>query len=387
MTFQGAKIVNASDYGAEFPQQQNLIYLNHAAVAPWPQRTAKAVEDFARQNVQRGAADYRDWCAVEDQLRQQFAALLNAPSVDDIALLKNTSEALSVVAYGLNWAAGDNVVINNQEFPSNRIVWESLQRLGVETKEAILEAGVTPEDAILDTCTRRTRLVAVSSVQYATGLRMDLERLGAACKARGILLCVDAIQSLGALPMDVQKVQADFLMADGHKWMLGPEGIAVLYCRSDLRAELELFQYGWHMVEDRGNYDNKTWRAATTGHRFECGSPNMLGVHALQASLSLLLEVGMQNISRQVTEKAAGISGFVTATEGLELLSTDDPERRSGIVCFRKRGVESSALFAHLMHNNIVCAPRGGGIRFSPHFYTPDDKIRAALDSVRTFQG
>ncbi|WP_309544717.1 aminotransferase class V-fold PLP-dependent enzyme [Alkalilimnicola ehrlichii] len=249
----------------EFPHEEDLIYLNHAGVGPWPRRTAQAVVNFADQNLRSGARHYPDWLAAEQRLRERFARLLNAPSSDDIALVKNTSEGLSLVAYGLDWQSGDEVIINKQEFPSNRIVWESLQeRFGVRVRDIDLGTDSSPEERLLAAVNEHTRLLAVSSVQYGTGLRMNLERLGAACRERNVLFCVDAIQSLGALRFDAQRVHADFVIADGHKWMLAPEGLGVFYSRPESRDRLRLLQYGWHMVAAPGDYSRSDWSIAPT---------------------------------------------------------------------------------------------------------------------------
>ncbi len=212
-------------YQDEFDQTNGLRYLNHAAVAPWPRRAADAVSAFARENVAHGASDYPEWLKIEHRLRERLARLLNARAGSDLALVKNTSEALSFVAFGLDWREGDQVVIGNEEFPSNRVVWEALRPRGVEVVEVGL-AGDDPESALLAACGPRTRLLSISAVQYASGLRLDLERIGAGCRRRGVLFCIDAIQQLGALPFDVQTYDCAFAMADGHKWMLGPKGWA-----------------------------------------------------------------------------------------------------------------------------------------------------------------
>lgn len=366
------------DLRAEFPQEAALCYLNHAAVAPWPRRTADAVAAFARNNLQRGAADYEQWLHIQHRLRQQLARLINAASTRNIALQKNTSEGLSAIAWGLPWQAGDNVVITDQEFPSNRIVWESLARRGVSLTEAELDAD-DPEAAIIDCLTPATRLLAVSSVQYGTGLTLDLVRLGQACRERNILFCVDAIQSLGALPFDVDACKADFVVADGHKWMLGPEGIALLYVADSQLERLELHQYGWHMVQDRGNFDAKTWQTAQDARRFECGSPNMLGIYALSASLSLLEDLGMAQVQRELLKRVGMLEELIRARPELELLTRTDRPLRSGILTFRHRRMDTLALFQHLKQHEVICAPRGGGIRFSPHFYTPEDVLQRAI--------
>ena len=366
----------------EFPLEGGLIYLNHAAVAPWPRRTAEAVKAFAEENLRRGSWEYPKWVETEARLREQCRLLLNAPSTTYIALLKNTSEALSVVAHGLDWHTGDNVVISDQEFPSNRIVWQSLAPQGVETRQADLTAAATPEDALVASMDARTRVLALSSVQYASGLRLDLEGLGGICRERGILFCVDAIQSLGALPLDVQSCGADFVMADGHKWLLAPEGCAIFYSRPEARERLTLNQYGWHMVEDHLDFSRKDWRVAPSPRRFECGSPNMLGIHALSASLGLLAEVGIEDVARRVLANSEYLLAHLSALPGIELLTPRETGRYAGIVTFRHQGTEPAELHRRLIARNILCAQRGGGVRFSPHFYTPRIHLEQAVEAV-----
>lgn len=370
----------------EFPQDTGLCYLNHAAVAPWPRRTARAVAAFAEQNVQYGARDYPDWLRIEQRLRERLGRLLNAPDSADLALAKNTSEALSFVAFGLDWKPGDQVVISDQEFPSNRVAWEALRPLGVEVIPVSLD-NEDPEAGLLHACGPRTRLLAISAVQYASGLRLDLERLGAGCRTRGVLLCVDAIQHLGALPFDVQRYDCAFAMADGHKWMLGPEGLGVFYCRADLRDQLTLHEYGWHMLEHAGDYTRPDWQPAATARRFECGSPNMLGAVALDASLSLLEETGLSTVARQLENRVDWLLEALGSLPGIRLHSPTSPARRAGIVTFDLEGVDTGRLFEQLKDRQVVCAQRGGGIRLSPHFYTPDSVLENTLGHIRQLAG
>jgi cysteine desulfurase/selenocysteine lyase len=356
----------------------DILYLNHAAVAPWPKRTVDAVARFARENGTRGAAGYAGWIRTEGRLRERLAELIKARSPADIALAKNTSEGLSIIAHGLDWKSGDNIVGIAQEFPSNRIVWESLSVRGVEYRQLDLYGSSNSEQDLTALCDERTRLIAVSSVQYARGLRLDLERLGDFCRSRDILFCVDAIQSLGIVPFDLERTKADFVVADGHKWMLGPEGIALLYVNPRLRPHLRLCQYGWHMVEHRGDYDRSDWTPASDATRFECGSPNMLGAHALDASLSLLSETGIDRIHAAVAERVDLLIELIDR-HGFELLSPREPERRAGILTFRVPGADRQALYRELTRRGIICAERGGGIRFSPHFYTPEAVLERAV--------
>ncbi|TVT84955.1 aminotransferase class V-fold PLP-dependent enzyme [Pseudomonas sp. H3(2019)] len=353
----------------EFVQAPGLRYLNHAAVAPWPNRAATAVTRFAQENVLLGARDYSDWMTLEQRLRERLMRLLNAPSTDDIALVKNTSEALSFVAFGLPWQSGDQIVISDEEFPSNRIVWEALAAQGVEVVQASL-TGDDPEGALLAACGPRTRLMSVSAVQFASGLRLDLQRLGAGCKQQNVLFCIDAIQQLGALPFDVQSYQCDFAMADGHKWLLGPEGLGVFYVRSELREQLKLHEFGWHMLEHMGDYTRTEWEPAKSARRFECGSPNMLGAMALEASLSLLEEVGMEHVAALIAERVKWLQDGLSAIPGVVLHSPLNPARRGGILSFSIDGIDNQTVYEALKAQQVVCIPRGPGIRFSPHFYT-----------------
>lgn len=372
------------DMSAQFPQTASLCYLNHAAMGPWPLKTIDAVNAFAQENMASGAKYYDRWLKVEKSLRGGLANLINAPSIDDIALLKNTSEGLSVIAYGLDWQAGDEILLLEQEFPSNRIVWESLKPHGVTVKVIERNSDESAESLLIKNSTERTRLITVSSVQYASGLRLDLQQVSRHCQDSNILLCVDAIQSLGALPFDLAQTPADFVVADGHKWLLGPEGIALFYCAAKHRHTLKLHQYGWHMVKALGDYDRMDWEVADNARRFECGSPNMLGIHALNASIAVLLEAGMDAVSQQVLNHTRYLIEGLLGIEGISMLSVTDKGRHGGIVTFSHPKVESERLYSALRAANIICAHRGGGVRFSPHFYNTARQLDYALETVQS---
>lgn len=368
------------DLTSEFQQDPTLIYLNHAAVSPWPTRTTAAVKRFAEENRQIGARDYPRWRVVEDRLRERLRKLIDARSTDEIALLKSTSEGLSVIAHGLDWVPGDKVIVPQQEFPSNRIVWESLAAHGVEVQWVDLQAQDDPEAALLAAIDGRTRLMSVSSVQYDSGLRLNLVRLGLACEAAEVLFCVDAIQSLGALPLEVRKIRADFVVADGHKWMLGPEGLALFYCRRELLGKLKLHQFGWHMVEHLGDFDRHDWQPASNARRFECGSPNMLGIHALEASLSLVDELGMEFVSESILKNTGYlIDNIEIMQDKYSLITPRARDRHAGILSFKPLQEEVTDLHKRLQIQDVVCAVRGGALRLSPHFYTPRRQLEQVL--------
>lgn len=370
----------------EWILKEDFIHLNHAAVGPWPKRTQIAIQNFAIENAQQGSWNYLKWLETETRLRKQLQSLINAPDWRDIALLKNTSEALSVVAYGLSWNKGDNIVISNEEFPSNHIVWESLKDKGVEVRYADLSEAHTAEQALCNLCDKNTRLLAISSVQYASGFKVDLDQLGKFCRSNDILFCVDAIQNIGAEIFDVQSCQADFVVADGHKWMLAPEGLALFYCRAEIRDSIKLNQFGWHMVEHPGDFDNTDWQVAKHATRFECGSPNMVGIHGLHASLSLLLDVGMEIVDAKVKTNANYLFDQLNNLPKIELLSPENEKKRTGIVCFRSNTLSNDQLFDFLTKQNVFCAKRGKGIRFSAHYYTPRTQLDKVLNLIEDKQ-
>ncbi len=370
----------------EFKLNDNIFYLNHAAVSPWPKRTAAAVINFANENVQQGSSQYLQWLQTEQDLREKLRWLINAKSTDDIALLKSTSEALSVVAYGLNWKKGDNVVILEQEFPSNRIVWESLRSRDVDTKLVDIRQK-NAEDALIKACDPNTRIMSVSAVQFASGLKLNLEKLGAFCRQNNILFCVDAIQQLGAQAFDVQNNGAHFVMADAHKWMMGPEGLALFYCDPVVREQLQLQQYGWHMVEQHFDFDNRDWEIATSARRFECGSANTLGTFAFNASLSLIRDAGIDAISNLINRNITYMIEQFSKHPNLQILIDDDPDRLSGIFVFRHKHINNNELYEYLLDRGVVCARREGGIRFSPHFYNSTEEISHVLDLILHLKG
>jgi len=373
---------------SEFKLNSDIYYLNHAAVSPWPVRTKQTVCNFAEENTTLGSFHYLNWVKNEQKLREQLTNLINAASIDEIALLKNTSEALSVVAHGIDWKSGDNVVISNQEFPSNRIVWESLKNQGVSVIAVDLESADCAELALMNKIDSRTRVLSISSVQYATGLKLDLAKLGHFCKTKGCFLCVDAIQSVGAVEIDVQECEIDFLMADGHKWMLAPEGLALFYCRSSHIEKLQLHQYGWRMIEEPLDFEQSNWECARSARRFECGSPNMLGIHALSSSISLILDVGLKSIENYIKHNVQYLFNLLDDVSDIRIITDTTDNRYAGIVTFTYQSKDSEfhrRLYQFLMENKVMCAYRGGGIRFSPHFYTNKNIIKTAVSILESF--
>lgn len=358
---------------AEFPVTERLIYLNHAGVSPIPSRSAEAGCRQLFRSRDEGAYRGRAWMEEAGEARDRFATLIGASS-EEVAFIKNTSEGLSIVAAGFPWKAGDNLVTSNVEFPSNIYPWLRLETRGVEIRMVQARDGRVPREDLFAACDEKTRMIALSSVEFANGYRNDLAPIGEFCRKQGIFFCVDAIQSLGVLPIDVKSCGIDALAADGHKWLLAPEGIGGFYLSREVLEMVEPVVLGWHSVRNRFDFDHYDFRLSPDARRFEPGSFNMVGIAAFGASLGLLLEVGVERIWERVRRLTDRVIESAERA-GYELISPRNPEDRSGIVTFRVPGADPQALWKSLLARGVVCSPRSGGIRVSPHFYNTPEEI------------
>jgi selenocysteine lyase/cysteine desulfurase len=368
----------------QFPSMGRGIYADHAAISPWPRVTMRAVRQFAEENCLEGARAYTTWLARETRLRERVAGLLNAPSRDDIAFTQNTTEGVCIVAGGIDWQAGDNLVTPKDEFPTNQLAWEALRDRGVEIRRVDIRNTDDAENALLGRMDHRTRVLTVSSVQWQDGFRLQLDKLGQACRNSNALLFVDAIQEFGALQIDVQRYGVDCLASGAHKWLMGPEGIGIFYCSPATRARLRLARHGWHMLEKPHRYDLDDRQPSASAGRFEPGSPNMLGQAALEASLGLLNAVGLAEVERRILFNSRQLMAGLGAIPGLRVTSAPEPERISGIVSFAHREFAPRDLLGRLRQAGVTAAWRGKSIRLSPHFYQYNQQIDALLEAVET---
>ena len=363
---------------ALFPVTRNLIYLNHAAVGPLSARTCEAMERHARDQRDFGALHWREWYREHDAARESAARLIGAKP-DEIAIVKNTSEGLSFVAEGYRWERGDNVVTTDLEFPSNYTPWKSLERRGVACRIVGSRGGAFTADDVDACIDARTRIVTVSSVAFHNGFAADLDAIGALCERRGVLFCVDAIQSVGVLPIDVHRSKIAFLASDGHKWMCGPEGAGIFYVAAEHRDKLDVIENGWTNFDRHGRFLGIPLDLLPSARRFEAGSLNTNGLYGLHAALELLLEIGIESIAKEVIRLATRLADGLEA-RGCQV-GTPRPIR-SGIVGAIPPLVEPNALLKlhlKLEQVKVICAPREGLLRCSPHVYNDDDEIDRVL--------
>jgi selenocysteine lyase/cysteine desulfurase len=317
----------------QFPVTERLIYLNHAAVTPLCRPAAEAMQSLAQDALDFGSEHYSKWMDTYEGVRVSTAKLINATPAE-IAIVKNTSEGIATVASGIAWKAGDIVVAFQEEFPSNFYPWKRLESRGVEVRWLSIFDDL---DRIDQAC-KGARMLAISFVQYLSGYRVDLEKIGEICARRGCFFLVDAIQGLGAFPIDVRAAKIDALASDGHKWLLGPEGCGVLYVRKERQDEIEPVEFGWTNVAKYYDYSSRDMALRADAGRYECGTLNTIGCYGLRASLDFLLDVGIENTAPCIQALGDRIHDGVTAL-GFETLGrrSELPQAGRGMPCHRSR--------------------------------------------------
>lgn len=363
----------------EFPILRNWDFFNHAGVSPIPRRVADAMREFVTNFEERAYLESGVYRQI-DALRQSAAGLINADP-GEIAIIKNTSEGIATVANGIEWVKGDRIVTTAVEYPANMYPWMDIsRRFGVELltvpEESTGDGRSVPLQKILEACDHpRTKLLTLSHVEFASGQRHDLATLGRFCRDRGILFNVDGIQALGALPVDVRAMQIDFLSADGHKWMLGPEGAGIFFCRRELLERMRPLIVGWMNVIDDDNYGAYDFTLKSDARRFECGSHNLAGVMALRAAIDLLREAGIQAIANRL-KSVTGLLIEGLVQKGYRILSPRGGESWSGIVSFESSKHDHHAIFRELRRaHRTEIAVREGRLRVSAHFYNTEEQI------------
>ncbi|MFN4242137.1 MAG: aminotransferase class V-fold PLP-dependent enzyme [Tepidisphaerales bacterium] len=378
----GSRLVGNAD---AFPILRSWRFFNHAGVCPLPAVAADALRRYADEASGSAYLEAR-WHRDIARLRGVLAGLIGAQA-DEIALVKNTSEGLATVALGLEWSPGDRIVTTGIEYSSNMYPWMDVsRRLGVElavvpARQRDDGAVVVSEDELLAELDKpRTRLLTVSHVQFATGQRMDIERLGEACRRRGVLFCVDAIQSVGILPVDVGRAGVDFLAADGHKWLLGPEGAGFLFVRKAVMDQLRPLELGWASVHRPFAFGTYDLTLKPDASRYECGSLTVPAFLSLLASAELLAGVGIDFIARRLRELGDHLTDGLR-DKGYTVVSPREDDRWSGSVCFIRQGLDVAAEAQRLRQDHrIEIVAREGRLRASPHFYNTADELDRLLD-------
>ncbi len=357
------------EYEAQFPVRRNIVYLNHAGVSPLCRPAAEAMKQLADECLDFGSWYYERWLRAYERLRAAAAQLINA-SASEIAIVKNTSEGIATIANGLTWRPGDRIVAFEEEFPSNWLPWKRLEESGVGVTWLHYDATLQQiEDAA-----RGARLLAISYVQYLSGYRANLNAIGEICGRHSVFFLVDAIQGLGVFPVDVEQAHIDALAADGHKWLMGPEGCGLLYVRKARQDEIHPTEIGWMTVANHNDFSARDLTPRADAGRYECGTLNTIGCYGLGAAMEFVNAVGPERIGAAV--QSLGDHLYTELAErGFEMLGTRTPETGAGIVSFRKPGEDPRYTVRKLKEAGYMAAPRQGWVRLSPHFYVPPEDL------------
>jgi selenocysteine lyase/cysteine desulfurase len=369
---------------SEFPVARRWAYFDHAAVSPLPRRSTDAVRNWAADQEHNGIVGSSERERRIEAIRDHVARLLNAHR-DEIAFISSTTHGISLIAEGFPWKPGDNVVAPAEEYPSNIYPWMNLQSRGVELRLVATRDRRIVLDDLVAAFDRSTRVLAISHVEFSSGFRNDLDDLAELCHKRGIALFVDAIQGLGPLLIDVASTRLDFLAADGHKWLLGPEGAGMLYVRRDWIDRLRPIGVGWHSVVGSYNSPRAQFDLKSSAARWEGGSFNMPGILGFGASVGLFLDLGPAEVSRRIMDRASSVRALAESA-GWSVAGSTIPADWSAIVPLKREGVDPEQAVKELRRRGIVASCRRGRLRLSPHVYNDQedlDRLRTALAELK----
>jgi selenocysteine lyase/cysteine desulfurase len=362
-----------------FPIVRQRIYMNHAGVAPMSERVRAAIEHVLEMMT---TGTFSMEFAVEEADRgHRVAAEIIGAVPGTVALVRSTSHGLSLLASGLDWQPGDNVVGAQGEFPANVYAWMSLQDRGVEYRLAeCVDGRVTPE-AVFAKMDDRTRVVALSHVEFWNGYRLDVERIGDECRRRGVIFCADAIQSAGVVPVDVEAQRVDFLSAGAFKWLLGPTGIGLCYIRPELMERVRPVLVGTYSVKHGHEFFRYSYELRDNALRYEEAPPSLLTLVGMTTAIELLLEIGIDAIEQRVLGLTTRL-GEGLRERGYEIVEPwpHKPNEASGIISFRRPGSPAQEVLRDLTANGIVARVHSDFVRLSPHFYNTDEEVNRVLD-------
>lgn len=365
-----------------FPAAANYTYLNSAAVSPMPVTAIEAINRQLNDVASHGSSHYQDWIDTKNRSRTLLAAMLSVRP-DQVAFLRNTSDGFASIANGLKWRQGDNIVSFANEFPANFYPWRRIRdEFGVELRLAAEHNGRIDTDELISLIDTNTRVITISAVQYASGFRADLERIGRAARAVDALFCVDVIQGLGAMPFDLPAQFVDAACGASHKWLCAPEGCGIIYLSDRARERVKPTLVGWISVETPWDFADREQPVKPTALAWESGTGCSSLFYGLEQSLKLLLQAGAENVERHLNGLTDHLCDSL-AGKNYEMVSSRAPGERSQIVCIRHAGgLHPNQIAAHLESNKIIVSPRGDRLRIAPHFYNNIGDIDRLVDAL-----
>ena len=371
-------VEKARDY---FPYLKNgIIYFNHASTAPINTLMKNRIDEFVRERSEFALDDYWAFKSVADETKAMIGEMINC-SGERIAFLDNTTNGIIWLAQGIDWKTGDRIILNDVEFPANVYPFLQLKEKGVEVDILKSTNGIVTAEEIINAIKPRTKLISISFVQFLSGYRIDLEKIGKVCREKGIIFCVDSIQGLGALRLDVEKFNIDYLANGTQKWMLGLQGLAFLYVRKELQEKMKSAPIGWLAVKDAWNLLDFDLTTKETAERFQPGTLNNLGVYAFNSSMKLFKEFGFEEIEKQILDNSKYFIDELAKIGYKSSLHSLPEKHMSGIISFKTENGQK--ILDHLNQKKIVCSLREGYIRFAPHFYNTKQEIDFVVNAMK----
>jgi selenocysteine lyase/cysteine desulfurase len=365
-----------------FPALSHYTYLNSAAVSPMPLAAVEAVTSQLYDVSTHGVLHYTDWIAAKSRARDLLAEMLHVRP-DQVAFMRNTSDGMAAIANGVDWAEGDNIVSFQNEFPANFYPWRSVRdRFGVELRLAPERDGRIDLDELISMIDSNTKVVTVSAIQFASGFRADLERIGKAARDADALFGVDIIQAFGARGFDLPGELVDFAAGASHKWLCAPEGCGILYISDRCRERIEPTFVGWISVGEPWDFDDREQPFQPNALAMESGTGTSSLFYGLEQSLKLLHETGLEDI-RAYLDELTDFMCELLAAKDYDIVSSRDPNEKSAIVCVKHRnGLTCQEIAKKLEDEKIVISARGGRVRISPHFYNNREDIERLVDAL-----
>jgi cysteine desulfurase / selenocysteine lyase len=363
-----------------FPALQKYAYLNSAAVAPLPTIAVEAVNSQLRDVSENGSVNYLDWIQTKKRARGLVAEMLKV-RLEQIAFMRNTSDGIATVANGIDWAEGENIVTFAKEFPANFYAWRRIRdTIGVELRLCPERGGRIDTEEFLSLIDANTRVVSISAVQFASGFRADLERIGRAAREAGALFVVDIIQAFGTMPFDLEAQYVDVAAGASHKWLCSPEGCGILYLSDRARERIEPTLVGWISVEDAWNFEDYEQQWKPNALAWESGTGGSSLFYGFEQSLKLLNETGAEKIENYLEELSDYLCELL-AGKNYEIVSSRATREKSQIVCIKHRGnLASSEIAERLQNENIIVSPRGDRLRIAPHFFNNREDIERLIE-------
>lgn len=374
-------IMSFEQYRKLFPVTRKFIHLNHAATAPLPLTARQAIEQYVKSRSEEGLTECREDEQIANQTRMLAAKLMNS-SIEEICLVKNTSHGIIIAIGSITWNKGDNVILMKDAFPTILYPFKYLLPEIEKRYVTSFELLANPE-CIITLIDEHTKAVVIDWVHFLNGVRIDLATIALICKEKGIYFIVDGMQGLGAVSIDLSQIKLDFFSAGAAKWLLGPQGIGILYVNQKILGKLKPFNLGWlsaDWLDFNDIFSPKPLK--TNASRFEEGTKNYLGIVGLQESLKLFHEIGMNNIESQIFDITDYLLSKINDPR-FDIITPKEREKRAGIVSFRRKDKDSMELYTKLKQNKIVCSLRENYIRISPHFYNTTAELDKLIEIVK----